>query len=84
MGAVLFQRGRGGATATASGHAAVGHARRILRQIEVMKVGTCTAARGDVMGPIRVAAFRSAAFHLLPRVLVRLGWSRCRCTWTGW
>ncbi|MEU7984692.1 LysR family transcriptional regulator [Streptosporangium canum] len=73
MGAVLFQRGRGGARATPAGNAAVGHARRILRLIEIMKVDTRTAARGEVTGTIRVAAFRSAAFHLLPRVLVRFG-----------
>ncbi|MFD0475075.1 LysR substrate-binding domain-containing protein [Nonomuraea thailandensis] len=30
-------------------------------------------ARGEVTGTIRVAAFRSAAFHLLPGVLVRFG-----------
>ena len=38
-----------------------------------MKVDTHAAARGEVTGTIRLAAFRSAAFHLLPRVLVRFG-----------
>ncbi|MEV3985755.1 LysR family transcriptional regulator [Nonomuraea sp. NPDC049758] len=73
MGAVLFQRGRPGARATAAGRAAVGHARHILRLMEVMRADTRTAARGEATGTIRLAAFRSAAFHLLPRVLVRFG-----------
>ncbi|MET7328184.1 LysR family transcriptional regulator [Nonomuraea sp. NPDC005650] len=73
MGTVLFQRGRAGARATAAGETAVGHARRILRLMEVMRTDTHTAARGEATGTIRLAAFRSAAFHLLPRVLVRFG-----------
>ncbi|MFF3669502.1 LysR family transcriptional regulator [Microtetraspora malaysiensis] len=73
MGAVLFHRGRGGAHATAAGEVAVGHARRVLRLMEVMKTDTRTAASGGATGTIRLAAFRSAAFHLLPRVLVRFG-----------
>ncbi|WP_433351871.1 LysR family transcriptional regulator [Microtetraspora malaysiensis] len=73
MGTVLFHRGRGGAQATTAGEAAVGHARRILRLMEVMKTDTRAAASGGATGTIRLAAFRSAAFHLLPRVLVRFG-----------
>ncbi|WP_157248589.1 LysR family transcriptional regulator [Nonomuraea typhae] len=80
MGAVLFHRGRGGARPTPAGEAAVGHARRILRLMEVMKTDTHTAARGAARGTIRLAAFRSAAFHLLPRVLVRFGHRHPRVT----
>ncbi|MBB5075757.1 LysR family transcriptional regulator [Nonomuraea endophytica] len=80
MGTVLFRRGRGGATATAAGSAAVGHARRILRLMEVMRTDTHTAARGEATGTIRLAAFRSAAFHLLPGVLVRFGRRHPRVT----
>ncbi|SDM00379.1 DNA-binding transcriptional regulator, LysR family [Nonomuraea jiangxiensis] len=73
LGTVLFDRGRSGAQATAAGQAAVGHARHILRLMEVMRTDTHNAARGEATGTIRLAAFRSAAFHLLPRVLVRFG-----------
>ncbi|MFI7609795.1 LysR substrate-binding domain-containing protein [Nonomuraea terrae] len=38
-----------------------------------MRTGTRNAARGEATGTIRLAAFRSAAFGLLPRVLVRFG-----------
>ncbi|WP_431907885.1 hypothetical protein [Nonomuraea jabiensis] len=44
---MLFHRGRGGARATAAGAAAVGHARQILRLMEVMKTDTRTAAGGE-------------------------------------
>ncbi|MFI6317672.1 LysR family transcriptional regulator [Nonomuraea sp. NPDC050556] len=80
MGAVLFSRGRQGARATSAGAAAVGHARRILRLMEVMKTDTRTAAHGEATGTIRLAAFRSAAFHLLPGVLVRFGQRHPRVT----
>ncbi|GGS82970.1 LysR family transcriptional regulator [Nonomuraea spiralis] len=73
MGTVLFHRGRAGARPTAAGEAAVGHARHILRLLEVMRADAHNAARGQSTGTIRLAAFRSAAFHLLPRVLVRFG-----------
>ncbi|MFF4418223.1 LysR family transcriptional regulator [Streptosporangium sp. NPDC001559] len=71
MGTVLFRRGRNGARPTAAGAAAVGHARRILRLMDVMKAETHAASAGETTGTIRVAAFRSAAFHLLPVVLAR-------------
>ncbi|MFE2168924.1 LysR family transcriptional regulator [Streptomyces sp. NPDC059447] len=74
LGAVLFERGRGGASPTAAGERAVGHARRILRLYEVMGAEVRGAGRGadPVEGVLRIAAFRSAALHLLPPALERL------------
>ncbi|GAA4232193.1 DNA-binding transcriptional LysR family regulator [Streptosporangium album] len=71
IGMVLFQRGRNGARPTAAGTAAVGHARRILRLMDVMRAEAHAASTGETTGNIKVAAFRSAAFHLLPMVLAR-------------
>ncbi|MFD4242511.1 LysR family transcriptional regulator [Streptomyces sp. NPDC058525] len=78
IGAVLFERGRTGASPTPAGERAVGHARRILRLYEVMGAEVRGAGRsapgGDALtGVLRIAAFRSAALHLLPPALERLG-----------
>ncbi|MFF1341241.1 LysR family transcriptional regulator [Streptomyces sp. NPDC058290] len=77
VGAVLFERGRTGASPTAAGERAVGLARRILRLYEVLgaeaRGAGRTAADQDVVeGVLRIAAFRSAALHLLPPALERL------------
>ncbi|MFD6891320.1 LysR family transcriptional regulator [Streptomyces sp. NPDC059957] len=76
LGAVLFERGRTGASPTPAGERAVGHARRILRLYEVMGAEARGAGgAGDPAAPagvLRIAAFRSAALHLLPPVLERL------------
>ncbi|AJF67440.1 LysR family transcriptional regulator [Streptomyces vietnamensis] len=74
LGAVLFDRGRNGASPTAAGERALGHARRVLRLLEVMAAEVRGASQGDgsVAGPLRIAVFRSAALHLLPRALERL------------
>lgn len=76
LGAVLFQRGRTGASPTPAGERAVGHARRILRLHEVMGAEARGAGRAvDPASPdgvLRIAAFRSAALHLLPPALERL------------
>ncbi|MFJ6837957.1 LysR family transcriptional regulator [Streptomyces sp. NPDC091209] len=73
IGAVLFERGRTGARPTPAGEKAVAHARRILRLLDVLTAEARGAARPDaVEGPLRIAAFRSAALHLLPPVLERL------------
>ncbi|WP_299537462.1 LysR family transcriptional regulator [uncultured Streptomyces sp.] len=73
VGAVLFDRGRSGARPTPSGERAVAYARRVLRLLEVLGAETRGAARsGTAEGPLRIAAFRSAALHLLPPVLERL------------
>ncbi|MEU9143082.1 LysR family transcriptional regulator [Streptomyces sp. NPDC048349] len=77
IGAVLFERGRSGASPTPAGERAVGHARRILRLYEVMGAEVRDAGRagpdgGGLSGVLRIAAFRSAALHLLPPALERL------------
>ncbi|MEU5220780.1 LysR family transcriptional regulator [Streptomyces sp. NPDC020807] len=80
LGAVLFDRGRSGATPTEAGERALAHARRVLRLLEVMGAEVRGAGARDgagggsaaVSGPLRIAAFRSAALHLLPGALARL------------
>ncbi|MDH6134401.1 DNA-binding transcriptional LysR family regulator [Kitasatospora sp. MAA4] len=72
VGAVLFERGRKGATPTAAGVAAAAHARRVLRLLDTLAAEARSAERGTVAGPLRIAAFRSAALYLLPPVLERL------------
>ncbi|SEL50503.1 LysR family transcriptional regulator [Streptacidiphilus jiangxiensis] len=84
IGVVLFERGRGGARPTPAGEKAVTHARRVLRLLDVLAAEARGAARAagadgvgpEAAGPLRIAAFRSAALHLLPPVLQRL---RARC-----
>ncbi|MFF3412349.1 LysR family transcriptional regulator [Streptomyces sp. NPDC002742] len=73
IGTVLFERGRTGTRPTPAGEKAVAHARRILRLLDVLITEARSAARSDAAeGPLRIAAFRSAALHLLPAVLQRL------------
>ncbi|WP_446039104.1 LysR family transcriptional regulator [Streptomyces sp. SID1121] len=77
VGAVLFERSGRGARPTAAGASAVAHARRILRLLDVMVVEARAEARGagaaeTLTGPVRIAAFRGAALHLLPAALERL------------
>jgi DNA-binding transcriptional LysR family regulator len=73
IGAVLFERGRAGARPTPAGEKAVAYARRVLRLLDVLTAEARGAARSDAAeGPLRIAAFRSAALHLLPPVLQRL------------
>ncbi|NXY97337.1 LysR family transcriptional regulator [Streptomyces sp. BR123] len=76
LGLVLFDRGRAGASPTAAGARAVALARRILRLYETLGSEVRAAAAGGgrdaLQGVLRVAAFRSAALHLLPPALDRL------------
>lgn len=81
VGTVLFERGRGGATPTPAGDRAVALGRRILRMYEVLGAEARGAGRSGagggagrdtVEGVLRIAAFRSAALHLLPPALERL------------
>lgn len=72
LGAVLFERGRHGASPTPAGARAVTHARRILRLLDAMGSDVRAAESGTVAGAVRIAAFRSIAAHLLPAVLARL------------
>ena len=72
IGVVLFERGRQGARPTPAGARAVVHARQILRQYELLVAESRGAAAGNVSGPVRIAAFRSAAVRLLPSALENL------------
>lgn len=72
LGVVLFERGRYGARPTAAGARAVAHGRRVLRLLETLVRETRAVESQDVGGPLQIAAFRSAALHLLPPVLERL------------
>ncbi|MFJ9341693.1 LysR family transcriptional regulator [Streptomyces sp. NPDC101733] len=77
VGAVLFERGRSGASPTPAGERAVALGRRILRLYEVLgaearAAGHAAGGRERPAGTLRVAAFRSAALHLLPPALERL------------
>ncbi|MEW2619890.1 LysR family transcriptional regulator [Streptomyces sp. NPDC048106] len=72
LGTVLFERGRFGARPTPAGERAAAHARRVLRMLAVMAAEVRGAQSGRIAGPLRVAAFRSAALHLLPPALERL------------
>jgi DNA-binding transcriptional LysR family regulator len=73
IGAVLFGRGRTGARPTPAGDKAVAYARRVLRLLDVLNAEARGAAGCDAPeGALRIAAFRSAALHLLPPVLQRL------------
>lgn len=79
IGAVLFERGRQGARPTPAGERAVVHARRVLRLLDTLRAEARAAGAGSAKGedaaptgPLRIAAFRSAALHLLPPVLERL------------
>lgn len=72
LGVVLFERGRYGARPTPAGARAVTHARRVLRMLETLVNETRGVPANTVGGPLRIAAFRSAALYLLPPVLERL------------
>ncbi|MEU6679470.1 LysR family transcriptional regulator [Streptomyces sp. NPDC046925] len=72
IGAVLFERGRKGATPTPAGASAAAHARRVLRLLDTLAAEARGAERGAVAGVLRIAAFRSVALYLLPPVLERL------------
>ncbi|WP_018544688.1 LysR family transcriptional regulator [Streptomyces sp. LaPpAH-108] len=72
LGAVLFERGRFGARPTPAGERATAHARRVLRMLQALAADARGADTGEASGPLRVAAFRSAALHLLPPALERL------------
>ncbi|GIJ62795.1 LysR family transcriptional regulator [Virgisporangium aurantiacum] len=72
VGVVLFERGRAGARPTPAGRRVLVHARQILRQFDLLHTEARDAAAGTTTGPLRIAAFRSAAIHLLPAALERL------------
>jgi DNA-binding transcriptional LysR family regulator len=67
----LVIRSRSGATLTAHGQQAVGHAREALRRVERIAQDAAAAA-GRHRGQLRVAAFPSAA-QLMPSLIAALG-----------
>jgi molybdate transport repressor ModE-like protein len=72
LGAILFERGRHGAQATAAGARAVMHGRGVLRLLGVLRADAQAASGGELSTKLRIAAFRSAAAQLLPSALRRL------------
>jgi DNA-binding transcriptional LysR family regulator len=73
LGTVLFERVRAGTRPTPAGDRAAAHARRILRLYAAMAAEVRGGGPDDSLtGPLRIAAFRGAALHLLPAALERL------------
>jgi DNA-binding transcriptional LysR family regulator len=70
LGVVLFSRGRSGAQLTPVGQEIIGHARQVLQSLENM-AKVATLAKGLQGGQVRIAAFRSAATHIVPKVIAR-------------
>ncbi|GAB4142624.1 MAG: LysR family transcriptional regulator [Cyanobacteria bacterium J069] len=70
LGVVLFVRGRHGARLTPVCEEVLGHAREIVNRADAIAQAAADA-RGLKRGQVRVAAFRSAATHLLPTVITR-------------
>jgi len=70
LGVILLSRGRHGAQLTPAGAAVTQHARDILHQLEVMQQ-TANLHKGLQGGQVRIATFRSAAAHLLPKIVAQ-------------
>ncbi|MFD5112012.1 LysR family transcriptional regulator substrate-binding protein [Streptomyces sp. NPDC058391] len=71
--AVLMPAGRSSSPRSRrAGARAVAHAWRILRLLDALGAEARGEEADTVAGPLRVAAFRSAALHLLPPALERL------------
>ena len=67
---ILFSRGRHGATLTPVGERVVGHAQDMLRSLDNIS-SEANLAKGLKGGQVRIAAFRSAATHLLPKAIAQ-------------
>ncbi|GAB4381030.1 MAG: LysR family transcriptional regulator [Elainellaceae cyanobacterium] len=70
LGVVLLSRGRHGATLTPIGEQIVNHAQQILGLVNVIGK-EARLSKGLQGGQVRVVSFRSAATHLLPKVIVQ-------------
>ncbi len=70
LGIPLFTRGRRGATLTPAGEQILAHAHQVLHHLEQIQV-EAQRQRGLQGGTVRIAAFRSAATHILPKVIAR-------------
>ncbi len=70
LGVMLFSRGRHGATVTPVGQQIVERARHVLHLIDDI-YQQANLAKGFEGGQLRIAAFRSAATHILPEVIAQ-------------
>lgn len=70
LGVVLLSRGRHGATLTPIGEQIVSHAQQILKLVNVIGK-EARLSKGLQGGQVRVVSFRSAATHLLPKVIAQ-------------
>jgi len=71
LGAVLLERGRGGAVLTPKGQDVVTRARIILRQVEEMKTAV-RRGEGELSGRIRLGVLPTVGPYLLPNAVKRL------------
>lgn len=70
LGVILFSRGRSGAQLTPIGEEVISHARQVLQSLDTMRK-VASRAKGLQGGQVRVAAFRSAATHIVPGVIAQ-------------
>jgi DNA-binding transcriptional LysR family regulator len=70
LGVLLLVRGRNGAQLTPAGEDAIAYARQVLQLLDHM-VEQANLHKGLQGGQVRVAAFRSAAEHLLPEIFAQ-------------
>ncbi|MGJ3254290.1 MAG: LysR family transcriptional regulator [Elainellaceae cyanobacterium] len=68
LGVILLSRGRYGARLTPVGERIVEQAQKILQSLEVIEK-EASFAKGLQGGQVRIAAFRSLATHILPKVI---------------
>lgn len=68
LGVMLLIRGRSGAQLTPAGSQVVGHIREILHRLDAI-VQDANVHKGLHGGLVRIASFRSAAAHLLPKMV---------------
>lgn len=70
LGVPLFTRGRRGATPTPAGADILAHAHQVLHHLEQMQA-EANRQRDLQGGTVRIAAFRSVATHILPKVIAQ-------------
>ncbi|WP_299487517.1 LysR family transcriptional regulator [Acaryochloris sp. IP29b_bin.137] len=70
LGVPLFIRGRRGATLTPAGTEILAHAHQVLNHLEQMQA-EAHRQRGLQGGTVRIATFRSAATHILPKAIAQ-------------
>ena len=68
LNAKLLSRGRHGAELTVSGQKILIHARKNLQAVEAIKQ-ELAVEQGELIGTLRITAFRSAAAYLLPPII---------------